>query len=154
LTQIQSTAETDRQRAIAPSLVRLRFACREVGLRSNPAAPASTIGFLGLGSITHALTWLVSAPRITHTEVAAADSLRPTSRHQKSARSESAGDDTLATPTATTRDGRINDGHRGLRARFPRTLRAHASVGKRVRKRTGARRRRFDDDGRTTRVPK
>jgi hypothetical protein len=27
--------------AIAGSLVRLRFACREVGLRSNPATPAS-----------------------------------------------------------------------------------------------------------------
>src|SRR5450759_2223402 len=69
----------------------LRFARREVGLRSNPVADASTIGFSGPGSIAHALTWLASAARITRTEVVAEDSLRPTSgfaicrRAQKSA---------------------------------------------------------------------
>ncbi len=60
----------------------------KIGLRSIPAALASTIGFFGLGSITHTWTWLVSAPRITHAEVAAEDSLRPTSGSPRSARSD------------------------------------------------------------------
>jgi hypothetical protein len=60
----------------------------KLGLRSNTVALASTSGFFGLGSITHGLTSLVSAPRIRHTEVVAEDSLRPTSGPQQSARSD------------------------------------------------------------------
>jgi hypothetical protein len=65
-------------RRIVP-LAGLRFAHREVGLRSTLFAAAATIGLFGLGLTTHALTWLVRTLRITQNEVAAQDLLRPTS---------------------------------------------------------------------------
>src|SRR2546430_6068370 len=52
---------------------------REVRLRSNSDAPASTTGSLGLVRRAHALALLIRASRITRTEVDANVSLRLTS---------------------------------------------------------------------------
>ncbi len=98
----------------------------KIGLRSILAALASTIGFFGLASITHALTSLVSVPRITHTRsrrgrLAAAD-FRPSRRRRAQdvgRRRHPRHADRVHRVTAARRSssGDRQDGHRRLRPR-------------------------------------